>query len=108
RTTVGAFAFDPVHPNILYAGSDGVFRSADGGGTWRLVFPDPKTTQDRMVGDHADHYFYSTDPIWPGNGATVQAIRVDPDNADRVYVAIAWWGAPRLYYTLDAGQNWQA
>ena len=32
RTTVGAFAFDPVQPNILYAGSDGVFRSDDRGG----------------------------------------------------------------------------
>jgi len=108
RTTVGAFAFDPVHPNILYAGSDGVFRSDDAGETWRLVFPDPKTTQDRMVGDHADHYFYSTDPIWPGNGTEVQAIRVDPDDTNRVYVAIALWGAPQLYYTVDGGERWQA
>lgn len=107
RTTLGAFAFDPVHPNILYAGSDGVFRSDDGGEMWRLVFPDPKTTQDRMVGDHADHYFDSTDPIWPGIGAGVQGIRVDPDNADRVYVAIASWDALRLFYTLDGGQTWK-
>ncbi len=107
RTTVGAFGFDPAHPNILYAGSDGIFRSDDRGDTWRLVFPDPKTAQDRMVGDHGDHYFYSTDPIWPGIGAGVQAIRVDPDNADRIYVAIAWWDALRLYYTQDGGQSWQ-
>ncbi|HWR52404.1 MAG TPA: hypothetical protein VN428_14930 [Bryobacteraceae bacterium] len=108
RTTVSAFAFDPVHPNVVYAGSDGLFRSDDRGETWRLVFPDPKITQERMVGDHAEHAFHSTDPIWPGAGAQVQAIRVDPDNADRVYVAIAWWGAPRLFYTLDGGNTWRA
>ena len=107
RTTLGAFAFDPVHAEVLYAGSDGVFRSDDRGQTWRLVFPDPRTAQDRMVGDHAEHFFYSTDLLWPGNGTAVQAIRVDPDNADRVYVAMATWGAPRLYYTLDAGRTWR-
>jgi len=108
RTTLGAFAFDPAHSDVLYAGSDGVFRSDDRGEKWRLVFPDPKTAEERMVGDHAEHYFISTDPIWPGNGTEVQAIRVDPDDTDRVYVAIAWWGTPRLYYTLDGGQTWRA
>jgi photosystem II stability/assembly factor-like uncharacterized protein len=108
RTTLGAFAFDPSHSNIIYAGSDGVFRSDDRGERWRLVFPDPKTTQDRMVGDNADHYFVSTDPIWPGNGTEVQAIRVDPDDTNRVYVAIALWGVPQLYYTLDGGKVWKA
>src|SRR3974390_2705228 len=43
RTAIGAFAFDPVGPNVIYAGSDGVFRSDDQGRTWRLVFPNPKT-----------------------------------------------------------------
>jgi len=50
RTTLGAFAFDPAHSDVLYAGSDGVFRSDDRGEKWRLVFPDPKTAEERMVG----------------------------------------------------------
>src|SRR5579871_749711 len=108
RTTLGAFAFDPKRANILYAGSDGVFRSDDRGRTWRLIFPDPKTTQEQMVGDHADHYFTSTNPVWPGNGTEVQAIRVDPDDTNRVYVAIALWGVPQIYFTLDGGKTWQA
>jgi len=108
RTTVGAFAFDPVDANVLYAGSDGVFRSDDRGQTWRLVFPNPETAQDRMVGDHADHYFLSTDPLWPGAGTEVQAIRVDPDDARRVYIAMATWGSPQLYYSLDRGSTWNA
>jgi uncharacterized protein (TIGR03437 family) len=101
RSTIGAFAFDPVNPNVIYAGSDGVFRSDDRGRTWRLVFPDPKTAEDRMVGDHADHYFYSTDPLWPGEGTQVQVIRVDPDDPKRVYLVMAASGSPRLYYSLD-------
>lgn len=108
RTTIGAFAFDPADPNVMYAGSDGVFRSDDRGQTWRLVFPDPKTEQDRMVGDHADHYFFSTDPLWPGAGTAVQAIRVDPEDARRVYIAMATWGEPRIYYSLDGGNTWNA
>ncbi|MGE5648540.1 MAG: IPT/TIG domain-containing protein [Acidobacteriota bacterium] len=102
RTVVSAVAFDPVNPDVIYAGSDGVFRSDDRGATWRLIFPDPATAREEMVGDHADHSFYSTDPTWPGGGAQVQAIRVDPDDAGRVYAVIASWSnSPQLYYWFE-------
>ena len=104
RTTLGAFAFDPVHPNIVYAGSDGVFRSDDRGGDLAARVPRPE--DERKTGWWAiTPSTTSIRPIrcGPATDTAVQAIRVDPDNADHVYVAMASWGAaPAL---LHAGRR---
>ena len=40
-TGVSSFAFDPAHPDVIYASNPALWRSADRGRTWRMVFPDP-------------------------------------------------------------------
>src|SRR5919205_384906 len=86
RTRVDAFAFDPVNPRVIYAGASGLYRSDDGGGRWRLIFPDPASgVRERMVGDHADHAFVSGDN-WPGGN--IQAVSIDPDDPDHLFIAI--------------------
>ena len=40
-TVVSSFAFDPAHPDVIYASNPALWRSADRGRTWRMVFPDP-------------------------------------------------------------------
>lgn len=59
-----AFACDPDHPGVLYAGSLGLFRSDDSGRNWRLLFPKPETVTLRYSGDHAYETLESAD--WPG------------------------------------------
>ena len=55
-TVVSSFAFDPAHPDVIYAGNPALWRSADRGRTWRMVFPNPRLdTRELMVGDHADY-----------------------------------------------------
>ena len=55
-TVVSSFAFDPAHPDVIYAGNAALWRSADRGRTWRMVFPNPRLdTRELMVGDHADY-----------------------------------------------------
>jgi hypothetical protein len=37
--TTRFFEWDPNNANVIYAGSNGLYRSADGGKSWNLLFP---------------------------------------------------------------------
>jgi len=104
RSRVDAFAFDPTAPDVIYAGSTGLYRSEDRGKKWRLIFPDPASgVKERMVGDHANHSFVSGDN-WPGG--MIKAIAVDPDQPDHLFIAIDSGGL-RLFYSTDRGRSWR-
>lgn len=86
RIRVDAFLFDPVDPDIIYAGSTGLFRSEDCGKTWRLVLPSPeRVVEEIMVGDEADNR-YITDDGWPGG--KIQTIYVDPEQNSHIYTGV--------------------
>src|SRR4029453_9319589 len=89
-TVVSSFAFDPAHPDVIYAGSPALWRSADRGRTWRMVFPDPRLdTRELMVGDHAEYVIRTDDPLYPqpGDRMEVQAIAVAPDGTVAIAVS---------------------
>ena len=106
RIRVDVFAFDPSEPEIMYAGSTGVFRSVDGGKKWSLILPRPENiAEEIMVGDEADNAYISEDGSWPsflgenlqedktqrayraGNrpSAKIQALQVDPEQSNHIY-----------------------
>ena len=95
---VGAIAVAPSDPNVIYAGTgeacirvdvshgDGVYRSTDGGATWRNA----GLTDTRHVG----------------------RVRVDPHDPDRVYVAALGhaFGPNRergVFRSRDGGATWE-
>jgi len=79
-----ALAVDPVHPNILYVGGwyttdayrDGLFKSSDGGSTWKDI-----------TGTIVDE---------------PRAIVVDPANSSRLYVGTT----AGVYASADGGKTW--
>jgi photosystem II stability/assembly factor-like uncharacterized protein len=96
--SIGALALAPSDPNIIYAGSgeglqrpdlsvgDGMYKSADGGRTWRH--------------------------LGLRDGQQIPAILVDPRDPNRVFVAVL--GHPYgpneergIFRTLDGGQTWK-
>jgi photosystem II stability/assembly factor-like uncharacterized protein len=86
RYVINDYAFDPAAPSTVYAGSTGLYRSEDGGTRWRLIYPDPsKVISERMLGDHADHSFQTTDGK---PGRPVGKILVDPSNGSRLFIAL--------------------
>ena len=81
--TLSAVAPDPVAPNIVFAGGDtGLYKSSDGGQSWRLVYPFSST-----------YAFY--------NGSLI----VDPGNHLRV-AALTKDGT--VVRSTDAGETWTA
>jgi hypothetical protein len=86
-TVVSAFAFDPKGANTIYAAAAALFRSDDGGRTWRMVFPDPsRNTVKHRWGDHAETIYTTDDPSYPsGRDVVVHAIAIDAANTSRLY-----------------------
>jgi photosystem II stability/assembly factor-like uncharacterized protein len=80
RLGVRAFALDPAHPQVLYAGgwSSGVTKSVNGGATWV-----PANT-----GLPTDN---------------VAALAVDPSHPSTVFVGLGGWG---VYRSTDSGASW--
>ena len=85
---VWSIAAHPVNPRRLYAGTSpvGVFRSEDGGDTWRRM---PGVAQpDRVRMEFA---------------CRVMRIGIDPAHPEHVYAALEVGGAMR---SADAGEHW--
>lgn len=110
RGLVTAFHFDPVHPDTIYAGSNGIYRSTDGGTTWQLLFPSPDTVQEElMVGDHSSNLLISSDN-WPG-ACRISTIQVDPRNPEHLFVSLhrphsEYANQTVVYASFDNGGSW--
>ncbi len=95
---VSALAVSPTDPNVIYVGTEsvGLYKTTDGGVTW--------TAMNDGLG------------VDPGVRLSVTAIAIEPQNADRVYVATgAWIGTSQMHLlprgvmsSADGGKTWQA
>ncbi len=92
---VVALAVDPADTNVVYAGSDRVSKSTDGGQSWKSVFP-PRATL---------------------NGETVSALAIAPSRPEASYAITDDFGPvsstpadgrTTIYKSTDAGTTWQA
>jgi photosystem II stability/assembly factor-like uncharacterized protein len=90
-----ALAVDPANTNIVYAGSDRVSKSMDGGHGWETVFPPHPTPSGDSVSELA---------IAPTRPEAIYAITGDfgPSSSTPAY------GRTSIYRSTDAGTTWQA
>ena len=104
RGRVRFFAFDPHDANVIYAASIGLWRSADAGHTWQLVYPNPKSiTGIVMANDHAGENLIT-------NGqpsGQITALAIDPTNSRVLYAALRKGESNQIEFSPDGGTGWQ-
>ena len=98
------FAFDPNDSKVIYAATQVLWRSADRGRTWSLVYPPPASvTRVTMPDDHASPIVETAE----GPAGPVTALAVDPADSKILYAAIGGAGKCVLYVSSDWGGHWQ-
>lgn len=105
REKVRFFVFDPTDPHVIYAKAGGLFRSADDGGTWRLVLPRPETIRGVRLGD--DHAEASLDVSAEPRGE-ITALAVDPADSKSLYIAVNGGVSANRQTALWASVDWGA
>lgn len=93
------YAFDPYHPEILYAGSAVLHRSADGGKTWQQVFPKlSDVLKESYYGDHAEYQIETNgNSLYNSLSPQIKNIHVDPVNQNAIYFSMGNY----FYYSLN-------
>lgn len=104
RQPVKFFAFDPSNANVIYAGAGVLWRSADRGRSWNLVYP-PASSVARLImpDDHASPIVETGE----GPAEHVTALAVDPADSNRLWVATSQAGGSALYTSGDGGARWE-
>ena len=104
RQEIGGFTFDPLDPKVLYALAGALWRSADEGETWQLVYPKPSSVKGvEMNSDHADERILADPEPWDA----IKALAVDPGDSKTLYVAAETKGGAALFVSHDWGEGWR-
>jgi photosystem II stability/assembly factor-like uncharacterized protein len=102
RGVVRFFVFDPIDPKVMYARATGLWRSADNGESWQLVYPAPDRIKAIvMPSDHADEELVSDDDPM----GLVSALAVDPADSKVLY-ATGDESHLALFVSRDWGKTW--
>lgn len=98
-----AFAYTPGDSNTIYIGSAALNRSADGGKTWRQIYPKQNEIKaTRYEGDHASYSIQTVEGSLYESGA-IDHIRVDPVSAQSIYFSMGNF----FFYSFDNGNTWK-
>ena len=98
------FVFDPVDPDVVYAQTYALFKSADKGHTWELFYPKPSETLYVVSrGDHAGESLVLKD----STSRSIQALAIDPAQSKHMYAVIRINQSLALYTSVDGGQEWK-
>ena len=104
RQGIGGFVFDPLDARVIYALAGALWRSADSGETWQLVYPKPSTVKGiEMNSDHADERILADPEPWDA----IAALAVDPADSKTLYLSAASKSHFALYISHDRGESWR-
>ena len=99
------FVFDPIDPKVIYAQGIGLWRSTDGGGSWKLIYPNPANIKNIVMrSDHSDEELVAEpDPL-----RTIAALAIDPANSKVLYAAAGDKDHASLFISRDGGSSWNS
>ena len=105
RGVVQFFVFDPLDRKVIYAQSNGLWRSQNEGESWSLIYPKLSSVKGiKMSSDHSDEVLIAE----PNPLGSITAMAIDPSDSKTFYVAA---GDRRkstfaLFTSRDGGENW--
>jgi photosystem II stability/assembly factor-like uncharacterized protein len=104
RGTVQFFTFDPLRPRVIYAANKALWRSADDGESWNLVWPKPSTADGvSMNSDHADETILSdSNPV-----GQIVALAIDPADSNILTAAAIKDSVATIFISKDSGRTWE-
>jgi len=105
RGVVEFFVFDPLDKNVIYAQSNGLWRSQDQGVTWNLVYPRPSSIKGvKMSSDHSDEEIIAE----PNPLGSITAMAIDPADSRILYLSAGdrKKGTSSLFVSRDRGESW--
>jgi hypothetical protein len=130
----GPFAMSRTNPSVLYAGRDKIYYSSNSGQNWTAtnsnnVLDGNPVLCVEIAPLSSQIVYASTAPVntplpglfRTGNGGNSWVgissglpnryyldIAVDPNNSNRVFVAVGGYGTPHVYRTVNGGSSWTA
>jgi photosystem II stability/assembly factor-like uncharacterized protein len=88
----------------MYAQVTGLWRSADSGETWKLVYPKPANIKTIVMrSDHSDENLVAD----PNPLGAIAALAIDPSDSKVLYVAAGDKDHSALFISRDSGETWQ-
>jgi hypothetical protein len=97
------FAFDPLQPHTIYAGTQALWRSIDDGESWKMVSPKPSTISGiSMNSDHAEETILSkSNPL-----GSIVALAIDPADSHVLIAGGVKQGKAAVFLSSDGGLTW--
>ena len=121
RDTINTIAVHPLDPSVIFVGtqSAGVYRSIDGGISWKSINADFESIQIRqlvidpvipeiiyaLMGDQSLYKSYDSGESWKILQEGGWFITMDPNNHEHILVA-KQGGPPALAESFDGGNTW--
>ena len=99
------FTFDPLRPQVIYAGTtSALWRSINNGSTWNLFWPKPSSVIGvRMNPDHANEtILFNANPL-----GVIVALAVDPADSRILIAAAVKEKAAAVYISKNDGRDWE-
>jgi photosystem II stability/assembly factor-like uncharacterized protein len=101
RGRIYGYAFDPKDPAVIYAHSaGGLWRSADRGAGWSLLYPDAGSITHTVFSDDEAVAVLMARGIHP---TPIRLFAADPDNSAVLYALLG----PTLHTSRDSGKSWK-
>jgi hypothetical protein len=98
--TTRFFEWDPNNANVIYAGSNGLYRSADRGKSWNLLFPAAgQVTRVEAIDDSA----FEARIVGGSQAPPITALAIDPGRSETLYAAFG----RTLRVSEDTGATWR-
>ena len=98
--------FDPNREGVVYAGGSGLYKSADNGDTFRLIFPKEEEIVERRNSDETTMQYLFNRSNYP-TYKQVKDILVNPNDSDHIFVLTYYGKEGTVFESKNNGESFE-